>query len=153
MSNFGLHLLTIDKTHDLHICYVKKTRSLERRFKLFLSQLPHSPDFTVMTPQYVCRFFVWSDEFGKFKISRGFVPVLRYYGCTWMCMSYKTCNGNYSEYDPTDDGDFANPWEKPILGCSIKNMVPLFINGSKKIIWSSVKRSRQNLMCCQNKLN
>lgn len=72
---------------------------------------------------------VWSDEFGKSKISRGFVPVLRYmyYGCTWMCMSYKTCSGNYSKYDPTDDGDFANPWAKPILGCSIKNRVPLFI--------------------------
>lgn len=41
---------------------------MERRLRLFLSQLPHSPDFTVMTPQDVCRFLVWSDQFGKTQV-------------------------------------------------------------------------------------
>lgn len=54
----------------------KKTRSLERRLRLFLSQLPHSPDFTVMTPQDVCRFLVWSDQFGKTQVHAVSCPFL-----------------------------------------------------------------------------
>lgn len=34
----------------------------------FLSQLTHSPEFTVMTPQDVCRFLVWSDQFGMTQV-------------------------------------------------------------------------------------
>ncbi|XP_062606038.1 uncharacterized protein LOC134267842 [Saccostrea cucullata] len=46
----------------------KKMKNLEKRVRLFLSQLPTSPDLTSMTPQDVCRFMVWSDRFGKTKI-------------------------------------------------------------------------------------
>lgn len=74
MSNYGLDLLAIhERLHKLqnneeNKKSAKKTRSLERRLQLFLSQLPHSPDFTVMTPQDVCRFLVWSDQFGKTQV-------------------------------------------------------------------------------------
>lgn len=44
--------------------------------RLFLSQLPHSPDFTVMTPQDVCRFLVWSDQFGKTQVHAVSCPFL-----------------------------------------------------------------------------
>ncbi|XP_061192114.1 uncharacterized protein LOC133200311 [Saccostrea echinata] len=40
----------------------KKMKSLEKRMRLFLPQLPHSPDLTSMTPHDVCRFMVWSDR-------------------------------------------------------------------------------------------
>lgn len=55
-SNYGLDLLAIDeRLHKLQYNEenkksAKKTKSLERRLRVFLSQLPHSPDFTVMTP-------------------------------------------------------------------------------------------------------
>lgn len=44
--------------------------------RLFLSQLPHSPDFTVMTPQDVCIFLVWSDQFGKTQVHAVSSPFL-----------------------------------------------------------------------------
>lgn len=53
-----------------------KTRSLEGRLQLFLSQLPQSPDLTVMTPQDVYRCLVWSDQFGKTQVHAASCPFL-----------------------------------------------------------------------------